>query len=223
MSNTNFRPDLVIFDVDGTLYNARNLRNKMLFSLIRYYFFHPGKFSELKVIQTFRKEREKLSDTEASDILTQQYEIPAGICGKSPAEVEKIITHWMHRQPLRHLPSVTYPSARKVLSYLKEQNITTVAYSDFPAKEKIATMGLQFDKIFSAHDPEINRLKPHAAGLNHILTTLQVPAERCLMVGDREDRDGEAARRTGMPFFQIQTNGEESMRQLLAQLSGNND
>jgi beta-phosphoglucomutase-like phosphatase (HAD superfamily) len=48
---------------------------------------------------------------------------------------------------------------------------------------------------------EIARLKPHPLGLLTVAALLGVRPERCLIIGDRDDRDGEAARRGGFRFL----------------------
>ncbi|MBP5451451.1 MAG: HAD-IA family hydrolase, partial [Treponema sp.] len=45
--------------------------------------------------------------------------------------------------------------------------------------------------------------KPAKRAFNQIADTLGVPAENCLVVGDRLDTDGEGARNSGMKFVQV--------------------
>ena len=73
-------------------------------------------------------------------------------------------------------------------------------WSDYPAEEKLAALGLRAEVVVSATDPEVDRLKPDPRGLEVALARLGASAEHCLLVGDRDERDGEAARRAGVEW-----------------------
>ena len=47
----------------------------------------------------------------------------------------------------------------------------------------------------------MDRLKPRPEGLSRALERLAVGPAEALMVGDRDDCDGEAARRLGCPYL----------------------
>jgi len=53
----------------------------------------------------------------------------------------------------------------------------------------------------SATDVEVGRLKPDPKGLIVAASSLNTPVKECLFIGDRDDKDGECARRAGMPYL----------------------
>src|SRR3546814_14703781 len=59
-------------------------------------------------------------------------------------------------------------------------------------------LGLNAHLTVSATDEDVGRLKPDPAGLQKIIAIAGIASRRSLMIGDRLDRDGEAARQIGM-------------------------
>ena len=80
-----------------------------------------------------------------------------------------------------------------------------VVLSDYGhATEKLEALGLSptlFDWIVSA--PELGGLKPAPQLMQIVTKQMGVTAEECLVIGDREDTDGEMARRAGAEFVQV--------------------
>ena len=70
--------------------------------------------------------------------------------------------------------------------------------SDYPADEKIHAMGLEADLVIAATDKRVNALKPDPAGLRFIAEYFKTDIRDIVLIGDREDTDGEAARRINM-------------------------
>jgi FMN phosphatase YigB (HAD superfamily) len=57
------------------------------------------------------------------------------------------------------------------------------------------------DAMVCATKKEVDRFKPHPAGLILTAKKLGVPVTNCFFIGDRDDKDGECARRAGMPYL----------------------
>lgn len=189
--------DLVVFDMDGTLYRQRRLRRRMLAEIA----IETARTRSLRlphVLNIFRHCRETLGDGEAGDFITRQYALPATRCGCSPDEVRAIVEEWIERRPLRHLSRYRYPGILSLFDALSRAGKKLAILSDYPADTKLSALGLKADIVADATAPEIGRLKPHPAGLHHILSSTGVSPQRALMIGDRDDRDGEAARRAGV-------------------------
>ncbi|HEV8245640.1 MAG TPA: HAD family hydrolase, partial [Polyangiaceae bacterium] len=75
--------------------------------------------------------------------------------------------------------------------------------SDYPAQRKLAALGTPelFDVVVASGEPGgPRRLKPHPEGFLRAAEALGVAPARCLVIGDREDADGLAARAAGMGF-----------------------
>jgi FMN phosphatase YigB (HAD superfamily) len=62
-------------------------------------------------------------------------------------------------------------------------------------------LSLEVDVMVSSTDAEVDRLKPDPKGLILAASKLKTPLKECLFIGDRDDKDGECARRAGMPYL----------------------
>jgi phosphoglycolate phosphatase/putative hydrolase of the HAD superfamily len=192
------RWDAVIFDVDGTLYEQGPLRRKMAIELLAYCALRPWRVGLLRRLQTFRSERERLSDERAPGVGWLQYERPASRLGVPPEILEREVGEWMERRPLRHLASCRVAGVRRFFGELHTFGIRIGVLSDYPAQAKVEALGLSADVVVAGVDPEVDRLKPHPAGLEAAIARLGVAHDRCLLIGDRDDRDGECARAAGV-------------------------
>jgi phosphoglycolate phosphatase/putative hydrolase of the HAD superfamily len=56
-------------------------------------------------------------------------------------------------------------------------------------------------EVVTTSDESVNRMKPDPLGLIILAERLRIPVESCLLIGDRDERDGECARRAGMPYL----------------------
>ncbi len=208
---------MAIFDLDGTLYSLSRLRSLVVRDLLLYYAFRPHRWRELQIIQKFRSLREALGDQPHQNIAEYQYEITAKATGASYDKVKAVIEDWMIYRPIKRLRAIQYQEARLIFQALREAGIKIAVFSDFPAEVKLKGMGLDADYIVDATQKEIDQLKPHPAGLKHLIALSGLEVQQCLFIGDRDDRDGEAARRAGMPYW-ILPSGERPLAPLLAEL-----
>jgi phosphoglycolate phosphatase/putative hydrolase of the HAD superfamily len=75
--------------------------------------------------------------------------------------------------------------------------------SDYPATSKLLALGLSdyFDQVVSNGETEgLRRIKPSPDGYLLAAQLLGCDPEECLVIGDRDDADGAAARAAGMRF-----------------------
>jgi phosphoglycolate phosphatase len=189
--------DLVVFDVDGTLYDQRLLRLGMLRQLI-VHTLQTRSLDTLLILRTFRRVREALGEQPGADFITQQYAQTASRQHTTPAAVRALTDEWMERRPLPLLAACRYVHAAEVFAGLRAAGKRVAAFSDYPATAKLAALGLRADVVVCATDAGIARLKPDPAGLLAILRQTGVAPERALMIGDRFDRDAAAAERAGV-------------------------
>ncbi|MCF8709009.1 HAD family hydrolase [Rhizorhapis sp. SPR117] len=189
--------DLIIFDVDGTLYDQRRLRARMLAALMRQTI-RSGSLHTIRVLRTFRQYREALGEEAGDDFVNRQYALTATQCGCSVENVRNLVSEWIEQRPLRHFHGYRYPGVQPLFEALAASNRTIAIFSDYPAAAKLDALGLKPHLVVSANDEDVGRLKPDPAGLYKILRLTGMDAGRSLMVGDRFDRDWEAARRVGM-------------------------
>lgn len=194
----------VIFDVDGTLYDQKRLRRLMFFDIFKYYALRPLRWKEIKIIQDFRGQREQQAQRAGENIECVQYEWGAKASGVSPEQVKGVVQQWIFAHPLKYLYGCRYPGTCHLMNELKSKKIITAVFSDYPAQEKLMALKLNPEHIFSSTDKNIDRLKPDPKGLQVIAKALELPVECCLLIGDRDDRDGECARRAGMPYYIVQ-------------------
>lgn len=189
--------DLVVFDVDGTLYDAARLRRAMLRPLM------AGAWNErslrtLHVLHTFRRVREALGNEESPDFMTLQYERTAARTGCPAGTVRALVREWMEQRPLPLLRACRRPGVEAVFAALRAAGKQVGVLSDYPAEAKLRALGLRAEVVVAATDEDVACLKPHPRGLHQVLQRTGVPAARALMIGDRVDRDAVAARRAGV-------------------------
>ena len=189
--------DLVVFDVDGTLYDQKRLRLAMLCHLLAHAW-RARDLGTLLTLRTFRKVRETLGDKPVAAFIEAQYAQTAARHGKTPEQVRLLATEWLEERPLPLLASCRYPQVQEVFAGLRERGKKIAIFSDYPAARKLEAMGLQADHVVCATDSHIARLKPDPAALLEILRLTGVSPHRTLMIGDRADRDGMAAQRAGV-------------------------
>ncbi len=194
----------VIFDVDGTLYDQRGLRMRMILELMVYYLKHPLHLKDLKILMDFRLQREIHRADSTPDLDSAQYQWGAEASGVSLEMVRSVVEKWIYEIPLKYIAGYRLPDVPEFFANLKKKGILTAIFSDYPAAEKIAVLRLSPRSIFCATDKNINCLKPDPKGLLVIAETLGVPISQCLLIGDREDNDGECARRAGMKYLIIE-------------------
>ena len=156
---------LVVFDVDGTLYDQRRLRSLMIRKLLAHCLLNPGDLQVLRILARFRSCREQLAEEEAEAIADLQYRRPAERLGMDPSRVRRTVEEWMLRRPLEHLRACRYAKVADFLSALRDRHKIVAVLSDYPSTEKLRTLELEADLAVSAVDGEVDRLKPHPAGL----------------------------------------------------------
>ena len=168
--------DTVIFDFDGTFYDKRGLAKRMV---RRLWWCLP-----LMAIDRVAK----------------------GRCWRWI-----VSTRW-HRQvylpTMVELIKTTCPRREEVVALFeqcKAKGLQTAIYSDYGCvEEKLQALHIDpkaFDLIITA--PELGGLKPSPACAQQVLSRLNANPMNTLFVGDREEKDGAAARAVGAKFLLI--------------------
>ena len=192
------RVKAVIFDVDGTLYEQKKLRRRVLFDLLTYYIVRPWRLSELRILQSFRAEREHRAGTLSPDLEAEQYTWTA-TQNTTPGKIRRVVEHWMLHHPNQYLARAMYPGTAFLFAALRGRGIRIGIYSDYPAAAKVAALGLEADIIVNSTDAAVSALKPAPHGLFYIANELGLSPRQCLFIGDRQELDGLCAERAGMP------------------------
>jgi putative hydrolase of the HAD superfamily len=193
--------DAVVFDLDGTLFDHLALRRPMLASMLAHLLTGRLSWRDIRTVRLFRRERARLALAETENIATLQYECVAAAVRRPTSEVEAVVTRWMYRQPLAFVPRCAFPDAGRFVARLQEHNIRTGVFSDYPAQEKLDALRIVVEVVRDATSHDVGRLKPSPDGFIRVAELLNVRPSRCLVIGDRDDRDGEAARRGGFMFL----------------------
>lgn len=171
----------------------------MLMRLVTRLALSPKGWQTLRVLHQFRKTREAIPPGPLDEPLeSYQYHIVARALDSDPIEIRRVVSQWIHQEPLPYLRACMYPDVHLFLQTLQEKGIAYAFYSDYPLKEKLEAMGIPGADAYSSEDAHINRMKPDPAGLEHIRNQYDVEPSSCLMIGDRFEKDGQCAASAGM-------------------------
>lgn len=199
--------EAVIFDLDGTLYRQSGVRLAMARQLVWHCLSARDGIMSVQVLRTFRACREELAEREACGVGVLQYEVPAQRLGIEAEHVRGIVEDWIETRPLASLLRHRRPGVCAVFSALRTAGKRVIVYSDYPVSRKLSALGLEADLVVCGTDPGIDRFKPNPAGLAWIQARTGLRPQDCLVIGDRPDRDGEAARRAGLAYLQMGRSG----------------
>ena len=191
---------LVIFDLDGTLYDKRHLSVRMVCHAL----------GDIRKMQAERKTRAGMKGMWLEDEQTF-YHTYFQQLAKQLHSAPDMAKQWYEK---RYMPLMVkligkyQPLGEWVLPFVQDcqhKGIKMVVLSDYGfVNEKLQALGLEpslFDWVVSA--PELGGLKPAAELMHHVAERMGMAVEDCLVIGDREDTDGEMARRSGAQFRKV--------------------
>lgn len=190
------RIELVAFDVDGTLYDQRRMRLRMMRDM-GWHVLRTRSLDVPAVIGRYRHLREELGDAEQDRFEDELIRRTGLATNRDPYQVRAIAEEWMDRRPLPYLAACRYDGVAQLFDGLRRHGKRIGVVSDYPARAKLAALGLEADVIVSATDPRVGILKPHPRGLLDLVARAGSEPSTTLLIGDRVERDGEAARRAG--------------------------
>ena len=200
--------DLYVFDVDGTLYYQNKLRLIMGKRLLMYYLLHPLKFKDLIIIKNFRSLRENAKDTNGL------FDITAKKCNVSVSRVNEVIKKWIYENPIDALIASKDDTLLAIIDKLKANGKTVAIWSDYEADDKLKALKLSTDYVYTAEQERVGELKPSPKGLNLIISDLNVPKDKTIMIGDRMVKDGEAAKKAGCDYLILSKSKKKREEQL---------
>jgi len=200
---------LVVFDLDGTLYDQRRLRRLML-RLLLTDALRRRCLTEIRVVHEFRQQREALASSRVHGFEPLLFVETARRTGVPETAVRRIVREWIDLRPLPHLANCVVPGTSGFFQRLRAAGVLIGVLSDYPAHEKLSAMGLAANAVVAATDPEVGVQKPDPRGLAHLLARVGCTPEEALMIGDREERDGAVAAALGMPFVLRSVRGSGS-------------
>jgi FMN phosphatase YigB (HAD superfamily) len=190
------RIKLVVFDVDGTLYRQQRLRLRMARDMM----VHAARTRSLDVplvIRAYRRIRERIAEREVADFDSALIAQTAAATRLTAAEIHAIVDEWIERRPLPYLAACMYPGVAALFSGLRRKAKIVGVLSDYPAAAKLDALGVAADHVVCASDHGIRMLKPNPRGLQVMMEAANATPGETVLIGDRAERDGEAARRAG--------------------------
>lgn len=200
MTGTLEKVQAYIFDLDGTLYSQKKMHIMMAEELIRYYAIHLNRIKDIYYIWKFRKLREYRDNKQIS--INE-------LIGKMSSSEDKIkniygvIDRWMFKEPLKLIKSCAYKGVINYIRKEKDKGKIIVIYSDYPVKDKLDALGICADMEVCSEDDNIKELKPSSKAMNYIMDRLNADASSVVYVGDRDEKDGESARLSGVVYYDI--------------------
>jgi putative hydrolase of the HAD superfamily len=184
---------LVAFDVDGTLYDQRGLRLCMLREMLGAAIRGRG-IGFIRILRVYRQIREELGDSLHQDFEGELNARTARIVGCTEEQVRSTAKEWLERRPLRHLVRYRYPRLPELFQGLRKHGKRIGIFSDYPARDKLQALELDADVVVCASDADVGVLKPHPRGLHVLMSRAAAGPAQTILIGDRPERDGLAAR-----------------------------
>lgn len=191
----------VIFDLDGTLYHQVPVRMQMARKLLMHAVREHNGWRDVSMLRYFRKNREVLAEACQKNVREEQYAATACAFGVGTDAVATVVHRWMEVAPLEVLRAARFRDIGGFFAALRARGIKIGVFSDYPIEAKLTALGLHADAICCSTEPDVDCLKPGTIGLKKLLTQLQIEPRACVMIGDREDRDGACARSLDMRFL----------------------
>ncbi len=186
--------ELVVFDVDGTLYRQSGLRLTML-RLLAVDALRSRSLRTFRVLSDYRREREVLADAFTEGFEATLIAAVAARTRTPSTEVEALVAHWIETRPLPYLRPHMVPGAPPLFEAIRRSGRTVGVLSDYPAAAKLSALGLAASHVVSAADVGI--MKPSPDGLLEVIARAGATPATTVLIGDRVERDGEAARAAG--------------------------
>ncbi len=199
----------VIFDLDNTLYYAGGLRKRVLWRSFR------KNVGEAIRLIAFQKARKRLSGVpfSSSDLLLSELASRASRDRTQSGDRTRDFRSWYQNRFYKLFMDVlrqgySAPGAvTSVLQALRARGVRIFCYSDYSCvAQRLEAIGLNaqvFEDVFSGEDA--GELKPSAKVIHQVASNTGIPSETILMVGDRNDTDGQSADLAGCDFFRIHT------------------
>jgi HAD superfamily hydrolase (TIGR01549 family) len=201
--------------MDGTLYSSKKMKLLMAFDIVFYHIFHPFELYNIYILFLFRKEREKCNHKNGS-LEENQYRKIAQLLDLQEADIKNIVKTWILTRPLKYLKVCRYKNIQKLFFVLHQKNIKIAIASEYPIEKKLTSLELFSDINSCSLDPWINVFKPDPKNFLYISEKLNTPPSHIVVIGDRSDKDGTCAQKSGMHFIDISHSPEKIFKKLIS-------
>ena len=187
----------VIFDLDGTLYDKSGLARRLVFSQML-----KGGLGMLK------REREVRKLLRGHHFDSEEAFYGAFFAHFARPELARRWYFETYMPDMVRILREHYriaPWVEKKIAEIRTSGQKVVVFSDYGCvREKLKAIGFKLewaDYLFEA--PALGGLKPCKESFEKICQEIGQQPPECLMVGDREDTDGDGARSVGMAFKRV--------------------
>jgi phosphoglycolate phosphatase/putative hydrolase of the HAD superfamily len=197
---------LFIFDLDGTLYDQKKLRARIASGLISNFLKRRISFAELKIIRSFRRQRENHKSYTSETIHDDQYQWVRNDIDLPLDQIKYTIDKWMFWYPIQFIFAYRFPGLDIFFDTLRQNGKIIAILSDYPIGEKLQALNLAADAFLCSTDRQLNTLKPSAKGIAILCEQFNIPKEKTIFIGDREDTDGKSAEMAKIDFLKVKIN-----------------
>ena len=190
----------VIFDLDGTLYDKSSLGRRLLNTQ----FGRVGLLSREQIARHNLRGKYFGSEEAFYDAFFNEM-------AKGNKLIARLSRYWYFHDFMPKMVETLRteyqlePWVRDLCWELQIADIKIAVYSDYGyVEEKMEALDFNAANVDVVADaPALGGLKPAKESLEKVVEMLGVPAENCLIIGDREDTDGAGARALNMRFMQV--------------------
>jgi len=196
----------VIFDLDGTLYDKSGLARRLVLSQLL-----KGGLWLLKREREVRKELRGIH-YESEEAFYKAF------FARFPRP--ELARRWYFETYMPDMVRVlrrdyrVAPWVENVIAEWRTHGRKVVVFSDYGfVREKLQAIGFNLDwadALFEA--PALGGLKPCKESFERLCREIDVQPSECLMVGDRNDTDGDGARSVGMAFELVIKGGKPNVK-----------
>jgi HAD superfamily hydrolase (TIGR01549 family) len=198
----------IIFDLDGTLYQMRWYMRPLLACKL---------VPHLVRLPRFLKERGRFAGIQMGSRENLLNSIALAVSKKekcSPEEIHNWILNSFYPAFISIMPFLknSRSGIDEILISLRKNGLKLGVLSDYDhvskRLERLQINPSLFDITTSSEAS--GALKPCSQPFLDIADQWNIPPEKILVIGDRDDTDGQAARNAGMPFIQITDSSQKS-------------
>lgn len=208
----------IVLDFDGTVYFQKPVQIYNLLRIILTISVRPRVISEIRIIQKYRKMREKYSDSNLPILSVED-----DLAEKENMSVDKIKLlrdYWLIDSQSLAIQIFQRRTLLRKISQLQRKGIAIILWSDYPTAEKSKRLKLRSDLNLCSEDPRIRFAKPSAEGLFFIIESLRLKKNEVILIGDRDNRDGKAAATADIKYYKIGRNANQILDLMLERLVG---
>ena len=127
-----------------------------------------------------------------------------------PSNATRVVHEWMIERPLKYISRFRDAKLISILITMQSKGIPIIVYSDYPSFEKLQALNFAPSQSYCSIDLEC--MKPDATGIINELRSQSIAPERCLVIGDRFDKDGLLAKNMNSEYIILSQEASERQK-----------